>query len=301
MHSSRSKTITYPTVCTWFGALEFASTLADEPAARKLRGPISSRYGKFYGEWASHIPPANHVDNSMFGCLPLSVYAYTGDERALNQGLAMADAQWAEPKPEDKEINGMFNYEERMKLWKGGYTPQTRLWMDDMFMITILQLNAFRQSERRVYAERASHEMLLYLDKMQRADGLFDHGPGAPFTWARGNGWMAAGTAMLLKSLPVDDPTIWPETSGSAMFAYAFIEGAKHGWLDASVYAPAARKAFIALQDYIEPNGDVRDVCCGTNIGNSREYYDKRRRITGDLHGQAPLIWCCAALGEYVK
>ena len=99
----------------------------------------------------------------------------------------------------------------------------------------------------------------------------------------------------------VDDPTIWPETSGSAMFAYAFIEGAKHGWLDASVYAPAARKAFLALQDYIEPNGDVRDVCCGTNIGNSREYYDKRPRITGDLHGQAPLIWCCAALAEYVK
>ena len=176
--------------------------------------------------------------------------------------------------------------------------------------------------------------MVLYLDKMQRADGLFDHGPGAPFTWARGNGWMAAGTAMLLKSLPVDDPnrerilegfrkmmagllrhqrpdglwgqlvddpSIWPETSGSAMFAYAFIEGAKHGWLDASVYAPAARKAFLALQDYIEPNGDVRDVCCGTNIGNSREYYDKRRRITGDLHGQAPLIWCCAALAEYVQ
>ena len=77
--------------------------------------------------------------------------------------------------------------------------------------------------------------------------------------------------------------------------------GAKHGWLDASVYAPVARKAFLALQDYIESNGDVRDVCCGTNIGNSREYYDKRRRITGDLHGQAPLIWCCAALAEYVK
>ena len=334
MHSARSKTITYPTVCTWFGALEFASTLADEPAARKLRGPLASRYGKFFGEWASHVPPANHVDNSMFGCLPLSVYAYTGDARALEQGLAMADAQWAEPKPEDKEINGMFNYEKRMELWKGGYTPQTRLWMDDMFMITILQLNAFRQSERRVYAERASHEMVLYLDKMQRADGLFDHGPGAPFTWARGNGWMAAGTAMLLKSLPVDDPnrerilagfrkmmagllrhqrpdglwgqlvddpTIWPETSGSAMFAYAFIEGAKHGWIDPAVYAPAARKAFLALQDYIEPNGDVRDVCCGTNIGNSREYYDKRRRITGDLHGQAPLIWCCAALAEYVR
>ena len=242
-----------------FGALEFASTLADEHAARKLRGPLASRYGKFFGEWASHVPPANHVDNSMFGCLPLSVYAYTGDARALNQGLAMAAAQWAKPKPEDKEINGMFNYEKRMELWKGGYTPQTRLWMDDMFMITILQLNAFRQYGNRDYAARASHEMVFYLDKMQRADGLFDHGPGAPFTWARGNGWMAAGTAMLLKSLPVDDPNrerilagfrkmmagllrhqrpdglwgqlvddpdIWPETSGSAMFAYAFIEGA---------------------------------------------------------------------------
>ena len=99
------------------------------------------------------------------------------------------------------------------------------------------------------------------------------------------------------------------ETSYKAVFdsewdlagVRAAIEGAKHGWIDPAVYAPAARKAFLALQDYIKPNGDVRDVCCGTNIGNSREYYDKRPRITGDLHGQAPLIWCCAALAEYVK
>ena len=62
-------------------------------------------------------------------------------------------------------------------------------------------------------------------------------------------------------------------------------------------FSPETSSLFVDF----EPNGDVRDVCCGTNIGNSREYYDKRRRITGDLHGQAPLIWCCAALAEYVR
>lgn len=63
-------------------------------------------------------------------------------------------------------------------------------------------------------------------------------------------------------------------------------------------YAPAARKAFLALTDYIEPHGDVREVCCGTNVGTSREHYEKRPRLVGDLHGQAPLLWCCAALAD---
>ena len=72
------------------------------------------------------------------------------------------------------------------------------------------------------------------------------------------------------------------------------------GWLDEDAYAPAARKAFLALQDFIEPNGAVREVCCCTNVGSSRDHYAKRPRVTGDLHGQAPVLWCCAALAEYL-
>ena len=49
----------------------------------------------------------------------------------------------------------------------------------------------------------------------------------------------------------VDKADCWPETSGSAMFAYAMIMGVKKGWLDAAEYGPAARKAWIALVPYI--------------------------------------------------
>ena len=36
----------------------------------------------------------------------------------------------------------------------------------------------------------------------------------------------------------IDGPDTWPETSGSAMFAFAFITGVKEGWLDGAAYGP---------------------------------------------------------------
>ncbi|MDR1809224.1 MAG: glycosyl hydrolase, partial [Prevotella sp.] len=41
---------------------------------------------------------------------------------------------------------------------------------------------------------------------------------------------------------------------------------------------------------------EVTDVCEGTNIKNDYQWYIDRKRITGDLHGQAPVIWCAVAL-----
>lgn len=333
-HNPRSSSLTYPTVCTWYGALEFCNAWSNRNESVALSQRLAAKYRPVFEGSGAWVPPCDHVDNNMFACLPLELYLFTGDDRLRRQGLAMADAQWRKPERGDaisEGVPGMFDFEKRLELWEQGYTQQTRLWMDDMFMITIVQLNAFRVTGDRKYADRASKEMLLYLDRLQNPDGLFYHGPGAPYVWGRGNGWMAAGMAMLLKHLPTDDVNrpailagyrkmmasllrnqrrdgmwgqladdaeIWPETSGSAMFAYAFIEGVKRGWLDGDTYAPAARKAFLALTDYIEPHGDVREVCCGTNVGTSREHYEKRPRLVGDLHGQAPLLWCCAALAD---
>ena len=99
----------------------------------------------------------------------------------------------------------------------------------------------------------------------------------------------------------IDEPDFWPETSGSAMFAYAFITGVKHGWLDEAEYFPAARKAWLALVPYINENCDVREVCKGTNKKNDKQYYYDRPRITGDYHGQAPYLWCIDALLEQTK
>jgi rhamnogalacturonyl hydrolase YesR len=94
----------------------------------------------------------------------------------------------------------------------------------------------------------------------------------------------------------IDDPKSWPETSCTGMFAFAFITGVKEGWLDEKTYTPAAKKAWIALTGYIDENADVREVCEGTNKKNDRQYYLDRKRNVGDMHGQAPVLWCAAAL-----
>ena len=312
------KQITYPDVCTWYGALAFTKETKDGA----LKNRLIQRFEPLFGADARLLPSPNHVDNTVFGAIPLELYLQTKEPRYLALGKSFADAQWAPPQGKDDTPEA--------RAWMArGLTWQTRLWIDDMFMITMVQAQAFRATGERAYIDRAAKEMVVYLDELQRPNGLFYHAPDVPFFWGRGNGWMAAGTAELLRSLPednpdrprildgyrkmmasllkfqaadgmwrqlIDDAESWPETSGTGMFAFAMITGVKHGWLDAETYGPAARKAWLALLGYIDANGDVRDVCEGTNKKADRQYYLDRKRITGDLHGQAPVIWCAAAL-----
>jgi len=216
-----------------------------------------------------------------------------------------------------------------MDWYHRGYTGQTRLWIDDMYMITAVQAQAYRATNDPKYIERAAKEMVLYLDSLQRPNGLFYHAPDVPYFWGRGNGWMAAGMSELLRSLPennpdrarimkgyktmmasllkyqaadgmwrqlVDDPGSWPETSGTGMFTFAMITGVKNGWLDAATYGPAARKGWLKLITYLDEHNNIREVCEGTNKKNDHQYYLDRGRVTGDLHGQAPVLWCATAL-----
>lgn len=312
------KTITYPEVCAWYGALTFAKESKD----KKLKEALVKRFEPFFTTEASLVPIPDHVDYTVFGSIPLELYMQTKDQRYLDMGKNIADKQWGPPEgPRVKEESHVF--------YKMGHTWQTRLWIDDMFMITAVQAQAYRATGDTKYIYRAAHEMVMYLDSLQRPNGLFYHAPDVPFFWGRGNGWMAAGTAELLRSLPltnpdrprimegykkmmetllkyqaadgmwrqlIDDPESWPETSSTGMFTFAMITGVKNGWLDKEVYGAAARKGWLALIAYIEPNGDIREVCEGTNKKNDRQYYLDRKRLTGDMHGQAPVLWCATAL-----
>jgi unsaturated rhamnogalacturonyl hydrolase len=100
----------------------------------------------------------------------------------------------------------------------------------------------------------------------------------------------------------IDHPEAWPESSSSAMFSFALITGVKHGWLDAATYAPAARRGWLAVAGYVDQNYDLTQVCEGTNKfeGTDKsvgiQYYLDRRRQTGNLHGQAPILWAASAL-----
>jgi rhamnogalacturonyl hydrolase YesR len=94
----------------------------------------------------------------------------------------------------------------------------------------------------------------------------------------------------------IDRPESWEESSGTAMFTYAFVTGVMNGWLPGGTYGPAARKAWMALVDHLTPEGLLREVCVGTGKKNDLQHYLDRPRVTGDAHGQAPMLWSANAL-----
>jgi rhamnogalacturonyl hydrolase YesR len=312
------RVITYPETCAWYGSLTFAG----ETKNKALLQQLAARFEPLFGARDTLIPIPDHVDYTVFGSVPLELYLQTKDPRYLALGKRIADKQWGPP--EGKRV-----VEASHRYYAQGYTWQTRLWIDDMFMITAVQSQATRATGDRSYIDKAANEMVLYLDSLQKPNGLFYHAPNAPFFWGRGNGWMAAGMSELLRSVPkdnpnrprilkayqtmmasllkyqaedgmwrqlIDDPQSWPETSCTGMFTFAMISGVKNGWLDAKTYGPAARKAWLKLITYINAEGDITDVCEGTNMKNDHQYYLDRKRLTGDMHGQAPLLWCATAL-----
>jgi len=297
--------IDYPESVAWYGALTFA----DLTKNNELTSQLIQRFDPLFGADAKLIPVPKHVDLTVFGAVPLQIYIENKQQKYLDIGKSMADKQWTDPTPD-------------------GLSSQTRFWIDDMYMITLVEVQAYRATRDPKYMNRAALEMTSYLDKLQQPNGLFYHAPDVPFFWGRGNGWVAAGMAELLRSLPknhprrarildsyrkmmasllkyqgsdgmwrqlIDRPESWPETSSTGMFTFAMVTGVKNGWLDKKTYAPAARKSWLALVTYMEPNGDIRDVCEGTGKKNDYQYYIHRKRITGDLHGEAPLLWTASA------
>jgi len=309
--------ITYPETCTWYGALNFAKLTNDEVVKRQL----IERFQPLFGSRDTLLPKPDHVDHTVFGAVPFELYIQTKEQKYLELAKTYSDNQWAQPGgPRANALSWHY--------YNKGMTWQTRMWIDDMFMITAVQSQAYRATGDENYINRAAKEMVLYLDSLQRPNGLFYHAPDVPFFWGRGNGWMAAGMSELLQSLPknnpdrsrimqgyktmmaallkyqaddgmwrqlIDDPQSWKETSCTGMFTFAFITGVKQGWLDAKTYGPASRKAWLSLITYINKDGDITDVCEGTNKKNDRQYYLDRKRNIGDLHGQAPVIWCANA------
>lgn len=313
-HPNR-KYVIYPEVCAWYGSLNVAKLTGD----KDLQSRLIKKFDPLLGAEANRISPDDHVDYRVFGIVPLEIFLETHDARYLEIGKSLADKQWLDPTPD-------------------GVTHEARYWVDDIYMISAVQVQAYRATHDPVYLDHAAVTVATYLDKLQQPNGLFFHAPDSQFFWGRGNGWFAAGMAELLSELPanhpkrdrilrgyktmmasllkyqtdeglwrqlIDKPESFLETSGSGMFAFAMVTGVKHGWLDAATYGPAARKAWLGLVSRVDDKANIKDVCVGTNkaakeVGADPEtqlkFYLNRSRRTGDLHGQAALLWTASAL-----
>ncbi len=329
----------YKDACAWYGSLSIATLLSDQ----NLTGGLVAKYEPYKNTWSGFDPPTRqnsytgHVDNNVFGIVPLEIAKIDSDPIYLEEGDLAADHQVE------------FIQE------------QIRFAIDDMFMITSLQVQAYRVIEDEAHRNRhlniAAETMVTYLDTMQRKDtqegaiGLFPHHrDNASFriAWGRGNGWYAAGMAEMIRELPESHPLYqsifdgyklmmdallehqvpqgqpgaglwrqvvdstdsrnWAETSGSAMFTYALVSGVRRGWLDVDTYGPAARAAWLGLVAQVS-GGRIQNVSNWAYLPSSHEggpsyagdeenYYFERDRLTGDNHGQAPLMWAAAALAR---
>jgi rhamnogalacturonyl hydrolase YesR len=118
---------------------------------------------------------------------------------------------------------------------------------------------------------------------------------GKKVYWGRGNGWVMGGLVRVLQYLPQNhperprfvqqyremaaklltlqqpdglwrasllDPATYPmkESSGSALYAYAFAWGVNQGLLDAKAFKPAVQKAWTALVANVQADGKLTHV-----------------------------------------
>jgi unsaturated rhamnogalacturonyl hydrolase len=269
-------TVNHAQACVWYGALRVAHQLQDGELLQRL----CARYEPLLSSAGAHrLPARSHVADRVFGIVPLEIARRTGEPRMLEAGLGFADAQWATTTAD-------------------GLSVEARYWVDDLFMIPALQLQAFRASGQAQYLERAALTARLYLARLQQPSGLFHHTRMSPVFWGRGNGWVAVGLTELLLELPaehlvhagllssyvrmmnalleVQDFTggfrqllnvrdSWLEMSSTAMFTCALVTGVRRGWLDLERFAAPARDAWHCLVDHVDPQGNLSSVCPATS------------------------------------
>ncbi len=167
----------------------------------------------------------------------------------------------------------------------------------------------------------------LYIPELKSMSHIYDFrrnlATGVP--WGRGNGWTIFSLSELLAVLPekhklrpellaffrelcagflalqdqsgsnqgmwhqvLTHPDAYPETSCTAMFAYAFARGVRFGWLaNPDVYASSVLKAWEALNRVsIDKHANIHGVCRGSEFSFSPEYYKKELLPNlNDTHG----------------
>ncbi len=181
--------------------------------------------------------------------------------------------------------------------------------------------------------DAVSQVRLFYRHLWNSRDSLFCHGYYSDTEslveayWGRCNGWIMLATSRLLDVLPEDSGDfrdilalyrmqiegivrrqdrngLWHqlldrkdtyiEGSCSAIFIYCISHAINEGWISADRYSGPVHKAYSALKrKLVSRDGELREVCVGTPLGDSPEFYSSRERTDGEVHGTGILIEVC--------
>ncbi len=178
-------------------------------------------------------------------------------------------------------------------------------WSDGLYMVMPVMTKLYKITQNKLYLEKL-YEYITYSDSIMfdREENLYYRDAkyvypkhkslnGKKDFWARGDGWVLAGLARVLKDLPSDyrhrgffvdkfrkmaqavaalqqpegywtrslmDPEFapGPETSGTAFFTYGLLWGVNNGYLEETVYMPVIRKAWNYLSETaLQKDGSV--------------------------------------------
>ena len=178
-------------------------------------------------------------------------------------------------------------------------------WSDGLYMVMPVMTKLYKLTGNQQYLDKL-YEYICYSDKIMydQETGIYyrdakyvypkhKSANGKKDFWARGDGWVLAGLAKVLKDLPADykhrqffvdkykrlakaiaeiqqpegywtrsmmDPehAPGPETSGTAFFTYGFLWGINNGYLDEATYLPIVQKSWAYLKNKaLQKNGKV--------------------------------------------
>ena len=151
------------------------------------------------------------------------------------------------------------------------------------------------------------------------------------FHWARANGWAILAMEELLDVLPENHPgrnsileqlkahikgltayqsgtgfwhqlldrnDAYLETSATAIYTYCIAHAINKGWIEGTVYGPAAALGWAAIATKINEKGGVEGVCVGTGMGFDPAFYYYRPVNVYAAHGYGPVL---LAGGEMIQ
>lgn len=177
-------------------------------------------------------------------------------------------------------------------------------WSDGLYMVMPVMTKMYKVTNDRRYLDKL-YEYLIYSDSIMfdKVENLYYRDAKYVYPrhksandkkdfWARGDGWVLAGLAKVIKDLPADyknrdffiqkfqkmatavaalqqpggywtrsmmdaDHAPGPETSGTAFFTYGIIWGVNNGYLDKGTFAPIIEKSWKYLKNVALQKGGM--------------------------------------------
>lgn len=233
-----------------------------------------------------------HADDICVAQTYLDMYARYKEKRMIIPMLARID--WVISHPPEGGLDIDYSKPETYERWS---------WCDALFMAPAVYTRLYVLTGKKKYIKFADREYKATYNHLYDKDERLFYRDSRYFGkteanekkvfWGRGNGWVIAGLAEILKTLPTSDRKyrpfylelykelaerlaerqcedgFWraslldpesypsPETSATGFIVYALAYGINQGYLPAGQYRPAVEKGWKALVSAVDENGKL--------------------------------------------